>query len=184
MVNVFKQYDGTYPGHSPTETWNGITKVIDQNFGNGRVVATAGRFLPPVTGSMTPGGGVPNIDVAPTLIWQPLNAALQGYIVAISSNPASLPYYPWDLCPSCEFVGASNTVALDVPDGYLSPGTTYYWKVRATGTYKPGQWSAATSFTTCEFGGLGQSKVPLPTGLRAGCIGGISGLPRKDSNGH
>jgi hypothetical protein len=67
------------------------------------------------------------------------------YHVFLSLNPKCI----WPLSPNFDFPTESSEATFRVPDGWLNPKTTYYWKVRARDSRNVwGPWSGIFKFTT------------------------------------
>lgn len=85
--------------------------------------------------------------LAPSLEWtQPEGAAeIADYQIMVSRwSHCRLPH-----CPNLYGTIGRNTACFNVPPGWLTPGTTFYWKVRAIDTVGDwGPWSRIAAFRT------------------------------------
>ncbi len=89
-------------------------------------------------------------SVAPVLSWQPSRDTdrqdtVAEYQIFLSLNPRCI----WPLSPNFDIPTGSAGSSFKVPEGWLNPGTAYYWKVRARdnrGVW--GRWSEIWKFTT------------------------------------
>ena len=97
----------------------------------------------------TPLNGAANVSTTPPFSWSAVTGASAGYWLAVATSSAVLPTDATaSTCPSCVMMVANSTTSY-TPTSALSPGTTYYWRVRGRGpgtTY--GNWSGTYSFTT------------------------------------
>jgi hypothetical protein len=108
------------------------------------------RLLPaplltsPLDGTVEPG----NSDV--TVQWNPLNAAIYGYLVMVSTDLGSLPLpnsTTFGCQGTCIVETPSSANSFTIPGCLLQKGVTYYWTVQAYGVYKSASAQIAGSFT-------------------------------------
>ena len=84
--------------------------------------------------------------LAPTLTWEPARDPdgdqVVDYYIMVSPNPRCI----WPI--SANFEGSLGPVTeFAVPEGWLVPGQTYYWRVKAGSDKGPwGAWSPIRSF--------------------------------------
>jgi hypothetical protein len=113
--------------------------IVDSNSAPGRVVA-----------AVSPAAGETVTSLTPTLRWQPARDPDKGDSVTDYQVMISLfPQCRWPLAMGLYRNLGSNAIEWPIPEGFLNPGTTYYWKVRARDSRKAvGEWSEVFSFTT------------------------------------
>jgi hypothetical protein len=105
-----------------------------------------------VAASLLPGNGKTVATLTPTLEWKQAQDpdkidTVPDYQVLVSLSPDCR----WPAAPYLHQNAAPAATSWSVPAGYLNPGTTYYWKVRARdcrGASSP--WSEIFSFTTAR----------------------------------
>ncbi len=89
-------------------------------------------------------------SLAPALSWEPAadpdaGDSIRDYQVLVSARPDCR----WPLSPSLWRNVGGPVAAWRVPESFLNPGATYYWKVRARDAQGAvGPWSQVFSFTT------------------------------------
>lgn len=95
-----------------------------------------------------PADGATVRSLAPTLTWEPAHDPdgdpVTDYYIIVSPNPKCI----WPV--SANFEGSLGPVTrFAVPEGWLLPGATYYWRVRAMDAHGHwGRWSPIRSFRT------------------------------------
>ena len=100
--------------------------------------------------NQSPSDGATDIGETPTLNADTFNC-VNGSDTHTSSDwqiysDSSLSTLVWESVDD-----TTNLESIDVPSGNLSTSTTYYWRVRYTGsTYGDSEWSVATDFTTAS----------------------------------
>jgi pimeloyl-ACP methyl ester carboxylesterase len=92
----------------------------------------------------------------PTLSWSPIVNATS-YRVFLATNSDALQLTPESsTCPNCVFNGVTSETSIVSLPGLLSPGSTYYWRVKARSTTQYGALSDIYRFTVsqaqCSFG--------------------------------
>lgn len=96
-----------------------------------------------VEGSAMPAG---ETGLAPELRWSAARGAAD-YQVTVSMRPDCA----WPVSPSLHRNTGSAVTAWRVPETFLNPGTTYYWRVRARSAEgEVGPWSRSFAFTTAR----------------------------------
>lgn len=107
----------------------------------------------------SPTNGAVNVPLAPTLVWNPLNA-LQNYQFEVSLTPN------FSTLVATGFTANSTSTLIQ----NLSANTVYYWRVRANVNGNVSLWSDTWSFTTTSTLGLTESELlnqmvlyPVPT---------------------
>lgn len=111
--------------------------------------------VPGSPGVQSPADGAVNVGFTPTFAWTSV-AGATGYTIEIDDEPS--------------FVGLVHTAAVATTSytgKSLEPGTTYYWRVRASNTCGSGTASAAADFTTSD-GSSVCSNVVLEPGFEGG----------------
>jgi hypothetical protein len=103
-----------------------------------------------VTAAIAPDDGDPAVSPMPVLKWRAAPKAdalaqVVDYQVMVSLRPDCR----WPLCPTLhQNVGSART-EWTVPESFLNPGATYYWKVRARDSQgNISTWSQVFRFTT------------------------------------
>jgi len=83
----------------------------------------------------------------------------------VATSAAALPTDPAsEACAGCVINSPEALLSYTPPVGVLRPGTTYYWKVKATGPAGPSAWSSmacASAGPTCS----PKVMVPRQTGV-------------------
>lgn len=107
----------------------------------------------------SPTNGAVNVPLAPTLVWNPLNA-LQNYQFEVSLTPN------FSTLVATGFTANGTSTLIQ----NLSANTVYYWRVRANVNGNVSLWSDTWSFTTTSTLGLTESELlnqmvlyPVPT---------------------
>ncbi len=103
-----------------------------------------------VVAAVKPGNGSEVASLAPILAWAPAGKVegsneVVDYQVMVSLRPDCR----WPLSTTLQQNVGSARTEWKVPSGFLNPGTTYYWKVRArNGRGDIGEWGTVFSFKT------------------------------------
>jgi hypothetical protein len=123
-------------------------------------------------------------------LWTSYRAVLIKYVPPVLLGPANLaivtslkPTFEWNAVPDATGyqiqISTSNsfgTLVVDAnaalptftPGTDLASGTTYYWRVRALGSFGPGDWSQARKFTTDKSPSAPSLIAPANTALVPG----------------
>ncbi len=136
--NVIRYWDRSpAPGKKVRITWK--VRTVDDNNAPGRVSA-----------AVSPSSGGTVASLAPILKWRAAvdvdkGDRVEDYQVLVSLFPECR----WPLAMALHQNLGSPATEWQVPEGFLNPGTTYYWKVRARDSRQAvGEWSEVFSFTT------------------------------------
>lgn len=129
----------------PASYWIARVQILDQNTGfaagrGGKILKTTsgGYSVPAAPVLVSPPNNSINVSPTPTLSWNASTGATQ-YKVEISTVPLF------------NVISDSATIissSYNVPAGKLSPGYTYYWRVKASNPYGSSIWSSVWNFST------------------------------------
>jgi hypothetical protein len=111
----------------------------------------SGRRAPgKVQAAVSPGSGGEVASLAPLLAWAPPEKVeASGEVVDYQVMVSLRPDCRWPLSTTLQQNVGSAKTEWKVPAGFLNPGTTYYWKVRArNGRGDIGDWGTVFSFRT------------------------------------
>ncbi len=102
----------------------------------------------PITLLSSPSSGAVGVPTTPTFRWLAVAGAPR-YRIMVATAPSILPSSPTETkCNKCSINTTSATTSF-ITTTPLTPGTVYYWQVRAEGTSgQGGYWSLPRSFTT------------------------------------
>lgn len=103
-----------------------------------------------IQASVSPGDGGEVVSLAPLLEWAPPEKVeASGEVVDYQVMVSLRPDCRWPLSTTLHQNVGSAKRGWRVPAGFLNPGTTYFWKVRARNTRGDiGEWGTAFSFKT------------------------------------
>jgi hypothetical protein len=104
---------------------------------SGSLAFTVNVALPATVTLLQPGDAATNVDVAPTLSWNPVVDATS-YHLQVSTSSSFSP----------QIVNDSTITGTSRQIGPLTENTTYYWRVRARNANGSGNFSVARSFAT------------------------------------
>lgn len=108
---------------------------------------------------ISPGIGETVSSLSPVLRWQAASDpddSVADYQVLVSLRPDAR----WPVSPTLHQNLGGAATEWKVPDGFLNPGTAYYWKVRARDSRGAvGQWSEVFSFRTSAGASSGPGSV-------------------------
>lgn len=124
----------------------------------------------------SPGDGSAGQPATPTLSWSPV-ANASSYIVAVATNPSSLPFDPGPItpqCPGCSIITTTPGTSFTLPA--LNPNTQYFWEIEALNFPDSSVWSAVSSFTTApsDDQSYGNDKDGFGSGDSPGSNAGIN----------
>lgn len=105
-----------------------------------------------VTKALVAAGGNEATSLAPVLRWAPASTAEpDGKVVDYQVMVSLRPDCRWPVSTTLHRNIDSDRTEWNVPEGFLNPGTTYYWKVRARDNHGHiGEWGPVFSFRTSE----------------------------------
>lgn len=129
----------------PVSYWIGRVQFLDQNTGfaagkGGKILktTTGGYSIPAAPVLVSPANNSINVSPTPTLTWNASIGATQ-YKVQISTVPL------FNVITDSAIVSTTN---YSIPNGKLSPGYTYYWRVSASNIIGVSPWSSIWNFST------------------------------------
>ena len=120
-------------------TWNG-TSLMAVGLG-GAIITSDPAALPPAPNPLTPSDGAVDLPVNPLLTWAPSSGA-SSYRVQISTSVS----FGTTIKDTASVAGTSLKV------GPLVPGSTYYWRLNATGGTGTSVFSTPIAFTVIAAG--------------------------------
>jgi len=118
---------------------------LQDEFGDANEVVSAGALQAPLLSSPT--DGIVTSTTTPTFQWSSVNGATT-YRILISLNKSSLPTGSSEWGGGILINEVVTTNSFTAMAGKLSPGTTYYWEVRAGSSSAGSVWSAIRRFET------------------------------------
>ncbi len=138
---------------------NNLTSVFFLNENTGYICGYNGAII------KTTSGG--NSFVVPSLVYPPNNSSNIPLTPALTwlSNPPALHYHvqvsKLSNFSAIEDSATVITTQRTIPNGKLTTGTTYFWRVNATNEFGTGSWSSVWSFGTVPVG-INQINTEIP----------------------